>query len=593
LAGLIVAGLIQVKAADDVPPDIDVAPSTTLEEDDSEPAVSAPSTSVETPFVYRIGILAAPSTDNFWAYYGSEPSVWNSYVLGPTKPTLFSVDAPTGSIQPELAVSTAKPTWNEEGWRVVVDLDHSLSWSDGEPVTAHDVAFTFEVVRALALDGSWATAFPPQVRSVEAADDDTVLITFTEQPTVSVWPHGVGLAPVMPRHVWGEIVAGASSPTELYAVSGEGDVSGGPLAIASSTQTLVISHANPGYGGTAGPDTVEYHVYADEASAVAAVAAGEIDTVLSPNGIAPEHLGPLADEEGVAVISSPANGTRYLGFNLTRAPMSNKAFRHALALLIDREGLAGTATTSADAAWSVVPAGNKPWYDENAVEAQRARYTSNPSERLALAIESLTAVGYAWEQPPSIAADGTMVPGTGLTIGGLVPQPLTILTPGDAYDPTRPEYVDQIARTLGILGFDARPVETDFDTVVDLAFTKGEDGVMHYDMYLLGWTLGNPALPGYYRPFFASDGAMNNTGYASPTFTEALAAYEAAFTTEEAKRALWAMEMALWADLPYLPLYTSEMTEVYRSDRVRFDVAGSLDGLSGRLGGIGDVRPAG
>jgi ABC-type oligopeptide transport system substrate-binding subunit len=86
---------------------------------------------------------------------------------------------------------------------------------------------------------------------------------------------------------------------------------------------------------------------------------------------------------------------------------------------------------------------------------------------------------------------------------------------------------------------------------------------------------------------------MNNTGYASPAFTEALADYEAAFTAEDAKRALWAMETALSADLPYLPLYTSELTEVYRSDRVRFDVAESLDGLSGRLGGIGDVRPAG
>ena len=60
LAGLIVAGLIQVMAADDLPPVIEVAPSTTLEEDGSEPAVSVPSTSVETPFVYRIGILAAP-----------------------------------------------------------------------------------------------------------------------------------------------------------------------------------------------------------------------------------------------------------------------------------------------------------------------------------------------------------------------------------------------------------------------------------------------------------------------------------------------------------------------------------------------------
>ncbi len=201
------------------------------------------------------------------------------------------------------------------------------------------------------------------------------------------------------------------------------------------------------------------------------------------------------------------------------------------------------------------------------------------------------AAGYAWGQTPSVAADGSLVAGTGLTIQGQTPQPLTILTPGDTYDPARPEYVAEIAETLTVLGFDARPVETDFDTVVDLAFTPGDDGALHYDMYLLGWTLGNPALPGFYRPFFTPGGEMNNTGYDSGAFMEALADYETAVSTDEARNALWDMEATLSTDLPYLPLYTSELTEMYRSDRVEFDIERSLGGLQGRLGGIGDVRP--
>ena len=52
------------------------------------------------------------------------------------------------------------------------------------------------------------------------------------------------------------------------------------------------------------------------------------------------------------------------------------------------------------------------------------------------------------------------------------------------------------------------------------------------------------------------------------------------------------MENTLSVDLPYLLLYTSEITEVYRSDHVAFDVASALGGIQGRLGGIGDVRPA-
>jgi ABC-type transport system substrate-binding protein len=102
--------------------------------------------------------------------------------------------------------------------------------------------------------------------------------------------------------------------------------------------------------------------------------------------------------------------------------------------------------------------------------------------------------------------------------------------------------------------------------------------------------LGNPALPGYYRPFFAANGVMNNTGYSSEAFERALADYERAFTTESAKKALWQMEQTLAADLPYLLLYTPQITEIFRSDRVSFDLEDGLGGLQARLGGIGEVE---
>jgi ABC-type transport system substrate-binding protein len=170
---------------------------------------------------------------------------------------------------------------------------------------------------------------------------------------------------------------------------------------------------------------------------------------------------------------------------------------------------------------------------------------------------------------------------------------LTILTPGDSYDPARLAYVDAIAEALEALGFDARPVVTDFDTVVDLAFKPDENDELHYDMYVLGWTLGNPALPDYHEVLFAKDGAMNNTGYNSGKFAKALTAYQGALTTQAAFEALWDMERTLAHDLPYLPLYTDVIAEAYRSDRVRFEIGESPGGIQARLGGILDVRPAG
>lgn len=591
LAGVAVAGLAQLaEGRDEQPAQIDVAESATTSAEQARSVAEAPTTSAPAPFVYRVGVLSSVTTDNFWSYYGARPSVWNSYVLGPTKPALYSLDPVTGGLQPEMILGNPQPTWSEEGWRLRIDLSDEFRWSDGTPVTADDFVFTYDTVRTLDLGGSWADAYPSAVESLHADDDYTLRVEFSARPNLRVWPHGVGLAPVMARHVWEPLTEGQTA-AGLYEIAGDVDVSGGPLQLVESSESLSMSNANPGYPGGIGPDVVEYHVYPDDEALVAAVAAGEIDTALSPQGVAPSLVEALSADDRVKVVASEANGIRYLGFNLRRAPMSDLAFRTALALLVDREGLASGVGTESSAVWSFIPQANSQWFDGDGASQNQIRYEGDLASRLNTALEGLRAAGYEWSTPPTFDGAG-LVAGDGLTIDGQKPQPLTILTPGDAYDPSRPEYVDGIAGVLQTLGFDARPVPTDFDTVVDLAFTPAENGALQYDMYLLGWTLGSPDLPEFYRPFFATDGEMNNTGYSSPTFDQALSRYESAYTKEEARTALWDMEDTLAGDLPYLLLYSSRLTEIYRTDRVVFDINRSLGGIQGRLGGIGDVRPA-
>lgn len=592
LAGIAIAGFIQFGNDENAAlTDISLAEPSTTVTDETAPSGNETSTTAPTPFVYRVGLLSGISTANFWAFYGEQPSAWNSYVLGPTKPALLTANATPGDLRPELAASEVTPTFNEEGWRVRVDLRPDLSWSDGEPITAHDLVFTFETVRALDLGGSWADAYPATVESIHADDDHHVRIEFTDRPHLADWPHGVGTAPIMAKHIWENKIDGLEAG-ELYDLDGSGDVGGGALALADVTDEVIVSERNPGYLPTSAPDRVEYHVFADEAAAVAALGQGDIDSILSPKGLVSDDLDAIESGSGVEVVTSPGNAVRYLGFNLERDPMSDKAFRAALALLIERDELAGSIEGTGAPAWSLVPEANTRWYDSEAAAENAALYAGSLAERLQGAVEGLAAAGYAWTSAPTVDGSGEVVAGKGLTINGRAPQPLTILTPGDEYDPARPEYVREIAQTLGVIGFDARPVETDFDTVVDLAFTPDEDGALHYDMYVLGWTLGNPALPGYYEALFASEGAMNNTGYSSKSFNAALRAYENAFDNEDAFNALWRMERVLAEGLPYLPLYTSEITEAYRADRVSFDTGATLGGLHARLGGIWDVAPA-
>ncbi len=537
-------------------------------------------------FEYRVGLLAPPSTDNFWAYYGDQPTAWNSYVLGGTKPSLLAIDPLTLEVVPDVATEVAAPEKQKGKWVVEADLDPSRVWSDGVPITAGDVVFTYSTVRDLRLEGGWGDAFPASVSGVEAVSSHRVRIRFESRPHLATWPYGVGLAPIMPAHIWAEASETAQTASDLYSVTGDGDVSGGPLEIVDSSDGMIVAEVTDVAGNRA-VDRVLFYIHSDEESAVDALTSDTIDLILSPSGLSQEAAARLRDTPGIEVRDSPANALRYIGFNLEREPMADPAFRRSLNLLFDRAEAVEGIVPLADPAYSVIPASNPIWGGYAADNGDN----QSESERLAAAINTLEESGYSWAEPPSLH-DGTRVLGKGLRINGREPAPLTILTSGDKHDSARPAYASEIEATLEWLGFDARPVETDFDTVVDLAFTPQTEKPRQYDMYVLGWTLGNGAHPDFYREFFVSDGPINSTGYQSRRFENQWKKYRNAVTMDQALAALWKMEEILADDLPYMPLYHPTITEAYRGDRVQFDLWGVLGGVQTRLGGIGDVKPA-
>jgi peptide/nickel transport system substrate-binding protein len=581
LLGIVIVAWAQTGTGE--PSSIELSPPV-----DTKP--SLPPSTVSAPFEYRVGLLAGLSTTNYWEYIGEKPTVWNTYVLGPTKPALYGIDPVSNGLVPDLALTSAEPARRGGVWTVEVKLSEDVSWSDGQPVTAADVVYTFETVRRLGLSGGWDDAYPSEIGDIEAEGEHRLTIRFSERPSLRTWPYGLGLAPIMPSHVWAPISDPLSISDSLYRNEAKGDVSGGPLQVAVVGESRIESAANPGHPQSS-PDRVSYLIYPDEASATAALQDGAIDAIITPNGLSADGVERLAAEPGVSIENSPANSVRYLGFNLGREPMSAPSFRKAVALLLDREAATESLVPEASAAYTMLSAANKTWFLDEAATEIAGLYSGALTERLNEAINGLEESGYAWDIPPSLAGD-VLVPGTGLTVGGLPPAPVTILTPGDEYDPARSDYSRRIESTLDLLGFDARPVITDFDTVVDLAFTASDGGERQYDMYVLGWTLGNPALPDYYRWLFASDGSANSTGYSSAEFDATLARYEQATDAEAAMTELWSMERTLAGDLPYLVLYHPEIVEAYRSDRVRFGTHSVLGGIQGRLGGIDDLTPA-
>jgi len=588
----------------------------------------------EPGFTYRLGIFQDTTTDNFWAYIGPAGTVWNQYVLSPTKPALFTLNYPGIELDRDLADSSEVPTGAAEGdgWAIEVAMRADATWSDGTAITANDIVFTYETVRDLALGGSWLNSYPIAAEgslgltAVEAVDDTTVKFVFNERPGLAIWPHQVGLAPIMPAHIWADSVEEAKASEEpaeaLYAVAGTGlDVSGGPMVFAERSEgTFARNTANPDYydagvtvdsGGvtyTVGPFAGEaiFSLYGGQDAAVLALAAGEVDYLLNPLGMQRGLLNQVEGNADLTAVVNPTNGFRYMAFNLRKEPMSIPQFRQALALMIDKEFMANNVLQGAAfPLYVTVPEGNTKWYNEEAAEAVASQYVGKTmQERLDGAVALLTEGGFTWTTPPAMATDAdgnilqAVVPGEGLLLNGNPIPELEVIAPGPGYDPFRATYSVWIETWLNQLGFAAEANPTDFNALVDRVYGVQEDGTLAFDMYLLGWSLGNPALPTYHESFFASKNDTlvnegdNAPGFANADFDALVEQFNAALTEEEAYDIMWQMEEILAAELPYILLFDTGILEFYRQANVNFPFTETLSGLQFLSGQQGTVTAA-
>jgi peptide/nickel transport system substrate-binding protein len=566
-------------------------------------------------FQYQVGTFEDTTTDNFWAYYDPESSVWNAYFLAPTKPALYDYAFPGLEVIADAAAAEL-PAAAEV---VEVAIRPDANWSDGTPITAGDVVFTFETVRDLTLGGDWLVAYPlpdetnPDklgITGVEAVDDKTVRITFNKVPGLAIWPHSVAVAPIMPAHFWqaavDEAKASEDPATALYAASGEGEPSGGPMAVAGreagafvrlqSVDTWHRTGEEVSSGGesyTYGPFASEetQSLYSSQDAAVLALKDGEVSYLINPLGMQRGLQSQVIDDPNLEAVVNPTNGYRYLAFNMRKAPMSIPEFRRALAIIIDKEFMANQVLQGvAFPLYGHLPEGNAAFYDEAIAteissQYQADAYPNGEQDRIAAAVELLKGAGFTWTTEPGWDEElGSAIVGRGMKMPDGSPMPnLELLAPAATYDPLRATYsvwIEQFGNTLGI-PITANP--TDFNTIVDQVFPSGEGTVPDYDMYILGWSLS--VFPDHYEAFFHSrnftekNQGSNNTGYANDEFDQKADQLLAATSEEEAKTLIWEMERILDQDLPYVVLFDTGILEFFRTEAVTFPITSTLSGL--------------
>ena len=568
---------------------------------------------------YTLGIFQDVTTDNVWnALDSAGNSVWNSYFLQPTYAAPYTIQLPGLEVQPWLAEGELPPVTQEgDVWVGEFTLRSDAQWSDGEPITAEDLAFTWATAVEFELTANWEDyADADIVESVEAVDDQTVRVTFNSEPGLAIWGLGnsVPLMPIMPEHFWGPIVEEArnsDNPRDtLIAASGAEAPAAGWTQFADRQEgSFAATTANESYFDagkeitsgdvtyTDGPhaQNFQFPLYGGQDQAVLALANGEVDLLLNPLGMQQGFREQVQENEDLTAVVNPTNGYRFLAFNHARAPMDDPAFRDAFSILINKEFVTEQLLQGvAFPLYVILPEGNTAWYNEEVAaqiaEEQGAGLTDD--ERRAEAIRILKEAGYSWESAPGFAdADGNVqdAPGEGLTFtggSGLIDpdgnpvEQLELIHPTAGYDPLRATFGGYIAGVAQEMGIPVVSVPTDFNQIIATVFELDENNqyTSPYDMFILGYSLGNPTFPTFHQSFFGTDASDNNTQYSNEEFDAAAAAFASAASVEEAYEAMWEMERLIARDKPHVPLFDTGILEFY-NNRVQFPFTETLSGL--------------
>ena len=238
---------------------------------------------------------------------------------------------------PQLAAevpSTENGGISADGKTITVKLRDGVKWSDGEPVTADDVVFTYNMI--VSDKNTVQTRYPYDtvIDSVSAADPATVVIKLKE--VFAAWRTSL-FTYVLPKHVL-QPVFDADGTLDNAEWNRAPTVGVGPFVFEEFESGSHLSFvANPNWFEPPTVQRVFIQIVPDDAAQEAAIIAGDVDLGLFLSSDQIERLEAGGDVKVVAVQSGYDEGWFLnLREGLAHPAMLDKNVRLALALATDR-----------------------------------------------------------------------------------------------------------------------------------------------------------------------------------------------------------------------------------------------------------------
>jgi peptide/nickel transport system substrate-binding protein len=425
-------------------------------------------------------------------------------------------------------------------------------WSDGQPVTAADAAWTFNKMMT---DDAAKTGNGPAVEnfaSVTASGQD--LTIKLKSPQASMLDNPV---PIMPKHVWEKVPDIAKYEADAYPTVGSGPY----IAVEHKKDQYVKLEANPNYWrGAPKIDELQMIFYDNPAAAIVGLKKGDIDLI---GRLAPPDFESLKGDENIVQWNTAGRRATYLQINHGATTSDNKPIgdghpalkdprvRQALHTAIDKQKLVDEVQNglAQPADGSIIP----PMYKDFFWQAEGDQKISYD---VAKANKILDDAGY------KKGADGirTMPDGS---------RKLQFRFSIHTDTPIEDKLAEYLTGWLKEIGIQLSTKRLDSSK-----FSEETGTTALFDIAISGWSV-NPdpeeVLATHLcsrRPTASGEGGGTESFYCDPQFEDLYKQQQKELDRPKRADIIKKMEERLYTDAPVIALYYPNNLEGYRKDRI-------------------------
>jgi peptide/nickel transport system substrate-binding protein len=439
---------------------------------------------------------------------------------------------------------------------VTFKLRTDIKWSDGQPITADDYAWTYQ--QALDPNNKWPYIddYKDLFTSMTAPDPQTVVVTLTNPLFNTLETAGTTFEP-LPKHVWdGKSFTDTTKNPNMDSPT----VVSGPWLLKEWKRGDHITFArNPNSTVWPAPylNTITVQIIKDPTVAYQKLKSGDLTFASGASGgigagLQPSDFADFTKSKPSGFTSQTwyptASTWNYIGFNFRKPYLKDLAMRQALNYAVDKQGIIDNfAYGLAQPTYSDVPPSDKAFYTTNGVN--QYAYSLDKAK------STLTAAGYTGV-------------GSGLKdkSGTAVPKLKILYNTGNSVRQNIAVYFQSQLQELGI---QADVVPLDFNAYLKQISSDPFD----YDFFVLGWqssfddqTFGDvwKAIPD-----------LNSGNYVNDQVNSLYAKVRTTLDPAAQVPLMQQIQQIESNDPPYIYLYVSEQTGAY-SDKLTPSKANNL-----------------